>query len=112
MGRNPELSLMETASFLQSHGFQHKMLSFNEHAALVEVEEKNIQEIQNSLGGIVKIGKVFIECEFKKEFLEKGYRGECGLGWKKLIDPLLVRLAEMDGDVFQIKEKFGGVILG
>lgn len=70
-GRNPELSLMETVSFIHSHSLKYRIVSHNSKAAIIELEAKNIEEIQQKLGSIVKIGKTIIECNFEKETFKK-----------------------------------------
>ncbi|MDO8537872.1 MAG: DNA methyltransferase [archaeon] len=71
LGRNPELSIMETSSFLISNNYKYRIVSFNKQAAIIELETKNIQEIQQKLGSIVKIGKILIETIFEKETFKK-----------------------------------------
>lgn len=43
-----------------------------------------------------------------KQYLENGWYGDCE-GWRGIVVPLIEELAEYDGDIFQIKEKFGGL---
>lgn len=44
-----------------------------------------------------------------KRYLTAGWIGDCNEGWRGIIEPLIKELAEHDGDIFQIKEKFGGL---
>ena len=44
-----------------------------------------------------------------KFLLERKSIGECGEGWRQLIDPLLLELDRRGGEIYQIKEKFGGL---
>ena len=44
-----------------------------------------------------------------KVYLENGWYGEHDAGWNDLVKPLIEELAAYDGDIQQIKEKFGGL---
>ena len=43
------------------------------------------------------------------KYLERNSIGECEEGWRGLIEPLVKAVAAVDGSIFQIKEKFGGL---
>ncbi len=57
-GRNPELSLLELKSYLNSREIRHKFLEHSELAAVLELPELDFQQITKDLGGTIKIARV------------------------------------------------------
>ncbi|MDD5253777.1 MAG: hypothetical protein PHG05_01570 [Candidatus Nanoarchaeia archaeon] len=58
LGRDPELSLAEIESYLQSRKYDFRVKEYNKKIALVSINNLN-EKIINELGGTVKIAEVF-----------------------------------------------------
>ncbi len=65
LGRNVELSIAEVKSFLEKEGFNFEEISLVENGFLVDVKGNLDRGIVDKFGGVISIGEVLVEGNFK-----------------------------------------------
>ncbi|MDD4878727.1 MAG: hypothetical protein PHO02_06895 [Candidatus Nanoarchaeia archaeon] len=63
LGRDPELSILELASYLNARKVQYKIKARSKTAALVSLPELNFAKVIKGLGGTVKIARVISDLD-------------------------------------------------
>ena len=79
LGRDPELSLLELKSYLDSRNIKHELLDYSKVAALVKLPELDFKQMIKDLGGISKIGMVFENIDEVNLFDIKGNKMNYGI---------------------------------
>lgn len=79
LGRDPELSMLELKSYLDTRKIKHELVEYSKKAAFLKLPELDFAAMIKDLGGISKIARVFDNIDNENLFNIKGNKLNYGL---------------------------------